>query len=289
MNISRIERTFQSVVVDRGVFVETISPEVGNGRWILILHGLGDHFGRHEWAVQFFTGLGYSVIGFDWPGNGRSGGKRGDLPATRAVARLLEEVLTGENIQPDGILAHSTGCFFLIHAWSEKISSLQDVRWVWLSSPLLRPDYGQAAWKIGLARKLAKYFPEVSVSTGVHPVDCYHLHPGEDPVHFREGSHNRISFRAGLDLILEGEKMAAPVYAEALDLPLLITQGADDEVCPPQFAEEFFRRLPAARATMLLIAGARHEPFREPNRAEMLSQARAWLRLQAGGVKPEEK
>ncbi|MDA8633186.1 lysophospholipase [Verrucomicrobiales bacterium] len=280
MGGNRTDRTFHSEVADGDVFVETIRPEKPNGETVLILHGLGDHFGRHEWAVSLLTQQGYSVIGLDWPGNGRSEGTRGDLPPTRLIDGFLEEILSREEVFPTGILAHSTGGFFLIHSWAETVPSFRDVEWVWLSSPLLRPDHDQSGWKIWVAKKLAKLIPQFTLSTGVHPSDCYHVAPGEDPVYFREGSHNRISVRAGLDLILAGEKMDDPQYARISEVPLLITQGTDDTVCPPQFAEEFFHRLPNDKATLMLIGGARHEPFRESNRAGMLSGARAWLSLQ---------
>ena len=157
------------------------------------------------------------------------------------------------------------------------------MEWIWLSSPLLRPDHDQSCWKIWVARNLAKLLPRLTLSTGVHPSDCYHVGPGEDPIYFREGSHNRISIRAGLDLILAGEKMDDPQFARIAEVHVLITQGTDDTVCPPEFAEEFFHRLPSDKATLILIGGARHEPFRELNRAEMLSGVRSWLNLQKKG------
>ena len=122
----RTDRTFRSEAADGVVFVEKICPEKPNGETVLILHGLGDHFGRHEWAVRFFTKQGYSVIGLDWPGNGRSEGKRGDLPPTALIDEFLEEVLSREEAFPTGILAHSTGVLFSDSVVGRKDSFLSE-------------------------------------------------------------------------------------------------------------------------------------------------------------------
>lgn len=277
---NRRECTFRSAVAGVDIFVERVFSGNGIGETVLILHGLGDHFGRHEWAVRLFTGLGYDVIGLDWPGNGRSGGKQGDLPSTESVGPLLEEVLGKEGIEPAGIFAHSTGGFFLIQTFGRNLRAFRNVKWVWLSSPLLHPEEGQARVKIVVAKRLARWFPKLTMSTGVRPSDCYHVEAGEDPEHSRDGNHNRITLRAGVDLILAGLNMKGSKIADVLKLPVLVTEGSEDEVCPPHLAEEFFEKLPEGEKTMIFLNGARHEPFREANRMPMLNSVRAWLSLQ---------
>lgn len=247
------------------------------GRVALVLHGLGDHIGRHEWVLQMLVSAGYDVVGIDWPGNGLSGRKRGDLPSVASVPNLLEEVLEALSIKPDGVMAHSTGGFFLERVLRNPPPSLRHLKWVWFSSPLVDPAHGQPRWKANLAGRVAQWLPDVTVSTGVRPVDCYHVPRDEDPLHFRAGSHNRITLRAGADLIAAAK---APDSADPLHLgfPCLISQGADDEVCPPELALDLFRRIDSHEKTFVLAAGARHEPFREPDAAKFDNAVRSWLR-----------
>jgi alpha-beta hydrolase superfamily lysophospholipase len=87
-------------------------PEKGQ---VLLLHGLGDHSARHDWAASLFTDAGYRAVGFDWPGNGESDGVRGDMPTVAESGRLIEEVIEALDLRPCGIFAHSTGAFLVLH------------------------------------------------------------------------------------------------------------------------------------------------------------------------------
>lgn len=280
MDLHREERILHSTTAGTHVHVEHIRAADANCRpsLVLVLHGLGDHFGRHEWAVRLLASRGFEVLGFDWPGNGLSGGKRGDLPGTERVGALIGEILRSESAKPVGVLAHSTGGFFLAKALRECTSGFELLHWVWFSSPLIEPAHGQPGWKRALAGVAADWFPGLSVTTGVRPVDCYHPAPGDDPYHFRADSHNRITLRAGADLIRAAES-ARMVGPPPISLPVLLTQGAEDEVCPPILAEAFLDSLPSTDKTLILASGARHEPFREPHPEGFLAAASAWLRL----------
>lgn len=281
MDYRREENLFHSAVANTKVHSELIvSPELGvDGNTVVVLHGLGDHFGRHQWAVRLLVACGYSVFGFDWPGNGLSGGKRGDLISSEKVGDFLEEVLGEHNLQPMAVLAHSTGGFLLPRALRESRECLSKLEWIWFSSPLIDPLYGQPGWKTALAGRVAGWFPGLTVSTGVRPVDCYHVPTDEDPRHFRAGSHNRITLRAGADLI-RAARWNQEFGTISLGVPVLLSQGAEDEVCPPDIAEHFLSTLSAPEKTFVYVSEARHEPFREPRPDGFLGAVRAWVRRQ---------
>ncbi|MEM1440947.1 MAG: alpha/beta fold hydrolase [Verrucomicrobiota bacterium] len=244
---------------------------------VLILHGLGDHIGRYGWAVKLLHEHEFDVLGIDWPGGGQSSGIRGDLPLVDDACRLVEEVLETLNVSPVGVLGHSTGGFFLTHCLAKRLSRLASLRWVWFSSPLLDPSYRQNPLKIATAKVLAKLFPTFTLSTGVSPRDCFHTLG--DPVkrEFAEGVHDRISLRFGQDLLDPTKK--AELFAPEIDpdLSLLITQGADDHVCPPAMSELFLRSFKGEDTTFLIFAGARHEPFREPENSGFFNHVRTWM------------
>lgn len=254
----------------------------------LLLHGLGDHSGRHDWAAGLIGRAGYRPIGFDWPGNGESDGTRGDMPTMEESCQLLDEATQSLDLAPSGIFAHSTGAFLLL-SWLARRSgqdgALHRLRWVWLSSPLLRPSHGQPPLKIAIARTLARRFPKMTLGTGVRAKDCFHtgFAPFAESARKRAGGHHRVSLRFATDLLAsEGVLLEK---AERIDrgIAFLLTQGTEDRICPSGYAEELFQRLPAESKTWILASGARHEPFREPEPEGIENAARVWLEWQGRG------
>ena len=253
-------------------------PEKGQ---VLILHGLGDHAARHDWAASLITDAGYRAVGFDWPGNGESDGVRGDMPTVAESGRLLEEVIQALALRPQGIFAHSTGAFLALHWLGGLAQPLDGLRWAWISSPLLVPSHGQPGLKISLARLLAAGFPRLTLSTGVRQKSCYHtgFDPLIDAALKKDGSHRRISLRFAIDL-LAAEKFLLESASRIPGAPaFLVTQGTEDKVCPPHYVEALYARLPGMEKCLVFASGARHEPFREKDHRAITNAVRSWLDL----------
>jgi len=221
-------------------------------------------------------------VGFDWPGNGGSDGVRGDMPTVEESAALLGELLAAFEVAPVGIFAHSTGAF-LVLSWlarqSEANRALGGLRWIWLSSPLIRPSHRQSAIKIAVARALARRFPRMTLSNGVHARDCYHtgFSLAAESQFAHDGGHHRVSLRFATSL-LEAEGGILRAASEIpRDLACLVTQGLEDRICPPIYAEALFRHLPGTDKTCLFVSGSRHEPFREPEPESFYLSVRSWI------------
>jgi len=260
----------------RGVLLYRSRPPSGPVRGsVLLLHGLGDHTGRYRWAEELLHPFGWELVGLDWPGCGGSLGKRGDLPGVEAAGRLVEAALVRLGCRPLGVLAHSTGSFFLTHFLAGGLPCLEGLRWAWFSSPLVRADAGQSRLKVSLATALAPFAPRLGLSTGVKPLDFHHPSPGRGKPRFAEGCHNRVTLRFGSELLARPALAAAPKTPR--HIAALVTQGGEDEVCPPSPAFEFYRALPSLEKCLLYLPEARHEPFREPDAAGFCLSARAWL------------
>ncbi len=248
----------------------------GNRGDVLILHGLGDHIDRFRWAIQLLDSAGYRVVGIDWPGCGKSPGVRGDLPTMEEAGPLVEKVLNSLSCSPIGVLAHSTGAFYLARFLADGLPFTQNLKWVWFSSPLIAPAHGQPPFKIAIAKLLSRLLPKMTLSTGVNPSDC---HDAEEESGFPEGVHNRISLRFGAELMAADEKVDSIASRIPADLELLFTQGSSDSVCPPKFAVQFFNALKTPLKTMILVSGGRHEPFQDRDSARFTNALRSWLRL----------
>ena len=46
---------------------------------VILVHGLGEHSKRYEKLIQMLSKKGYAAHFFDWPGHGKSSGKK-DTP-----------------------------------------------------------------------------------------------------------------------------------------------------------------------------------------------------------------
>lgn len=58
-----------------------------------LVHGLGEHTGRYEHVGAAFTQAGYTLLGFDQRGHGKSEGARGHTPSYDALMDDIRELL----------------------------------------------------------------------------------------------------------------------------------------------------------------------------------------------------
>jgi len=256
-----------------------------------MVHGVGDHLGRHEKAARMFCRQGLVAAGLDWPGHGHSPGKRGHSRGVAPLVELLEESLTDLRGRlpagtPIGLYAHSAGAFVLLQFLCEQAARGGDASYqpaafpfVWLSSPLLHPAHGQSPVKITMGEWLSKVAPGLRLDTGVRPERC---HPPdaetgllkEDPL-----GHHKISLALGADLIKRSRTIDRCARAFQQPTRLLVTQGGADGICPPRFSQEFFEDvpLPADDKSYLLLPDVLHEPLNDPVAPDLLGRVGDWI------------
>lgn len=273
--------TGAGTTVCRHLFIPPVPEPSGR---VLLLQGLGDHLGCHRRAAELFASRGLLGAGVDWPGHGRSEGKRGHIANLEVTHRLIEETLErlgeiGGRSGPTLLYAHSTGAFFCLDylRTMSRPDGASRFDGVWLSSPLLQPAHGQPSLLVKAAPWIARLAPTLTFDTGVRPERCRHLTPESAADPAEALCHHRVS--AALGAALLAASVDLPELARALTDPLrvLITQGEEDTICPPAFSREFFRAIPAVRKTYALLPGLRHECLREPDPAPVLDAAAAWL------------
>ena len=56
---------------------------------VLLLHGLGEHSARHQSVLERFAEHGFYGRTFDWPGHGRSPGRRGHFVSLRQLTHII--------------------------------------------------------------------------------------------------------------------------------------------------------------------------------------------------------
>src|SRR6187431_299040 len=66
---------YRDILSFDGISLKCLIRETGSNKWLIITHGLGEHLGRHEFFLKFFS-QNFNIAIYDVRGHGRSGGKR---------------------------------------------------------------------------------------------------------------------------------------------------------------------------------------------------------------------
>lgn len=110
-------------------------PGEGTRGTVPIVHGLGEHGGRYAHVATWLAARGFTAVGYDHRGHGRSDGKRGVLPHTDALHTDLATVVDAVRA-PNGpllLLGHSMGA----RSWRDSSPRSAD-RWISRSSRVRR-------------------------------------------------------------------------------------------------------------------------------------------------------
>ena len=241
----------------------------------VMLHGLGEHSGRHVPHLELFAQHGIYSRAFDWPGHGRSLGQRGHIDSMATMNQLVltemealrNEIGPGKQI---GLFGHSMGGFIALYHLA-KYPDLAD--FAWLGSTLIDPQANASPFKRHLARLIHAVCPRFSIKSGIRSSLC---RPGpdkrRDPL-----MHKRISMRLGITLLDAARELATISNQINPYLRLLMTHGGADHICSPLRSRAFFDRLPVKAKTFRLLEDVLHEPFHDETRDDFHTALQQWI------------
>ncbi|MCS7201317.1 MAG: lysophospholipase [Dictyoglomus sp.] len=225
-------------------------PERG---WILLVHGLGEHIGRYEEFINTLLNKNFGVIGFDLPGHGKSGGKRGDT-SIEEVIEIINNLT--ENIENFIIFGHSLGGLIAIRyaqEYPEKIKAII------VSAPALylKTDYITKVF----AHIFVKIFPSLTIDNRLNlnylsknkiAIEKYR----NDPL-----VHRKISLRLGISMIKNID--IAQKKAELISVPILFLIPSEDKIVPPIGSKELFNNIKISDKYYIEFPGGYHELFED--------------------------
>lgn len=254
-------------------------PEGALRGGVVLVHGLGDYLPRYERVAAFFAERGFACGGVDFPGHGHSSGQRGHIPSWELLQELLEQSfsqlrrLTGGEVM--GLFAHSMGAYV---AFEFLARHLADVRFAWLSSPLIQPSFGRPGWLVSLSGPVGKLLPRFPYDTGVRSADCV----GEGTSRLEREKHepflhHSTTFGFCRELLLREPGIRRELQRLTGDMELLVTHGTEDRVCPYEISRNMFDEIPLARKRFESIPGERHEPLHGSRQAEVFAAAADWM------------
>jgi alpha-beta hydrolase superfamily lysophospholipase len=262
----------------------------GSAGTVLIVHGLGEHIGRFAHVAARLNAWGWSVVGYDQRGHGRSAGARGQLPRDDALLEDLAMVIDAArsaHAVPLVLLGHSMGGLVAArfvaggvgapeaaHAWHRPIEALV------LSSPAL--DAGMSGLQKMLLAVLGRLAPNLAVNNGLKP-QWISRDPGVVQAYTADPLvHDRVAPRL-VQFIVDGGRVVRERAARWPVPTLLLYAGADRCVAPAgsaAFAAAASPSLVASREFPALF----HEIFNEPEQGQVFDVLGQWLAGRTGGA-----
>lgn len=249
----------------------------------IFYHGQGGYAERYPEVLEVFTKQGIRCIITDLPGHGRSPGRRGHVGDENMLDALVRSSLKEVGEFPHGIMGHSMGGLLALrHLVLAGKGLLPEPSFGWVSSPLVDPGGGRPSWFRKMVSILAPVFPWLTVSTGVTSAMCRVVDNTEKTITSAEKPelqlwHCRVSLVWGMFLIKTGEWLQETASYVSKDIPLLMTQGGDDPVCPPRKSQELFDKLGSENKTYVEVEGSLHEPFSSTGKQQFYDALEQWV------------
>lgn len=289
--------------------VERWEPK-GAVRFVVVLvHGGAEHVGRYDRVARMFTAHGGLCFGPDHRGQGKSGGRKGDVRAFETYAADLGQVMQAmaaelpEHQRPQAIpwfvFGHSMGGLITLTYLLEQQrapakagqpalpGAVQAVplRGAIISSPLLEVAVKVNPLKRLLGNIAAKIWPSLALPTGI-PANAICRDPAE--VARYEKDPRRVGVvTAGWFAAMN--RATARVRAEVakIELPCLWYVGTGDTICNHHTSIATFKSIPDAEAhdqSLHVFDGYYHELHNEPEkvRAPVMEMVEGWVLEHAG-------
>lgn len=242
-----------------------LSKNPDPAKTIVFHHGLGEHSGRYGHLLEAFFGMGYSFIGMDARGHGRSEGKRGDcLSATQLVVDLEEFIVHLKKtykIKKPLLLGHSMGGIIVI-SFALRFSNQWELSGLVTSGAAIRPHLDtQQKIKLHSGRIIHKISPAMVLPTGLSPDGISHDKSEVKKYKNDPLVHDKISIRLAVSLVDIGEE--ALKRARLLKIPCLITHGGSDPIADSASSSEFFHGVSSRDKTLKIYPNLYHEIYNE--------------------------
>ena len=242
---------------------------------VVLIHGMGEHFGRYAHVAEFFTQNGYAFAGMDLRGHGRSQGKRGHTPSYEHLMNDIELLISTIQVDfpelPLFIYGHSMGGNLVLNALIRRALPITAAV---ISAPYLKLAFEPPKWKTVLGKISAKYLPELTQPTGLDTRALSRdsnviLAYNNDPL-----VHDKITSSFFVNVHFAGPY--ALEHAAKINVPLLLMHGTEDKLTSHWATQELHKRIPE-RSELKLWEGFYHELHNEPEQEELLSYVTQWL------------
>ncbi len=280
--IERLEGTFFGYK-DVELFYQVWRKGESRGT-IVVTHGLAEHSENYHRFATAFAEDGWTVIGWDLRGHGKSEGKRGyvedfadychDLDA---LVKFLKSQMQTRG-KPLFLFGHSMGGLITIKTVINHAPG--GVTALCLSSPALGVSLEVPKLKVKAAHILADWLPKVTL---YNEIDYSLLHRDQELLkEYRNDPlrHEKISPR--LFLGMTSSFTEAFDHAGEIHQPVLMQLAGVDKIVSTPEAERFFDLLGSKKKEILVYAESYHEIFNDLGREEVIGDLKDFLKRTSG-------
>lgn len=198
-------------------------------RVILLIHGLGEHFGRYSHWASWFAEEGTAVIGVDLPGHGRSPGRRGHINSYHTYNSIIDSLakfaVKSYGDKPIGLYGHSLGGNIVLNYLLTNSSGFD---FAVATSSWLELVSAPSDFAMGLAKVVNRIFPTILQANGLK---LEHISRADD-VNEKYNSdplvHDRVSVRLAVEATNAAERILET--GSLIDIPVLLVHGEDDKI-----------------------------------------------------------
>lgn len=244
---------------------------------VIIVHGVGEHSGRHLNTVRNLNAQGIEVTRFDLRGCGESGGERQYVESfddyVSDLTRVFHSVCQKGSSLPLFVLAHSMGGAIGIRFASRYSGELSGLI---LSAPAYLIGDAFSPLKIAMGKMIARVLPSMrfhraaDMSTISRDPDVIKAY-GDDPLacHFNTAAQGTA--------VLGALKNTLSAVVE-IRCPTVLFHGTHDRIVKPEGSFEILRHLKStADREMMLLPGVYHEPHNDYDKEKYFALLNRWI------------
>ena len=262
-----------------GAVLQGLSWPVADARAVVVLaHGINEHVGRYTEAASELNGAGYSVVGVDHRGHGRSAadGKRSsnirrfDTFVDDYIA--LIDRLHREQERPLIALGHSMGGLIVARAM---LRAQDRMAAAVLTGPALKLPMPLGPYRLRVMLLVARLFPFLSLPQseldGLSRDPQVRARVLEDELSIK----GPVRYGIARQLYLLSEETRR--RAGEVRIPLLVMHGAADRITDPEGSQEFVANAQSPDKEFVSLPEDLHEIFNELDRDAVISRMIEWL------------
>lgn len=243
---------------------------------VLLVHGLGEHAGRHRPTIDYLNGHGIEVVAFDLRGAGQSEGIRQYVDAfddyladVQTVRDWLERTLPP---LPLFLFGHSLGGTISIRYAARSQAGL---RGLILSAPGFEIGDGISPVKIAVGRMLGRFFPKLRIP-GALDLTALSRIPEEIEIYKKDPLNCTFNTtRQGKEILNVLELL--PQDCARITIPTLIVHGGADRLVPLSGSKKLIVSLASQDKELEILPAAYHEMHHDLDRAVFFEKITGWV------------
>jgi alpha-beta hydrolase superfamily lysophospholipase len=245
---------------------------------VVIAHGINEHIGRYTHVAECLNDSGFSAVGVDHRGHGRSDAGKARTSNIRRFDTFVDDYIAvieqvrSEREGPVIALGHSMGGLIAARAL---LRIQDDLDAAILSGPALKIPTDMSPLMLNLSLGLARVLPFLNAPAGdgdglsrdptVHAAFQDDIYCIQQPI--------KLGIARQIYLLAEETR----AQASEVRLPLLVMHGAADRITSPDGSRQFVEEASSQDKEFVLWADDKHEIFNELDREAVLAKLVGWL------------